>query len=89
MVAGNLEMYPHEVPRYFFVTWLEMFIIPPPPPSLRGTWGNANKLFKVFDSLFYFRLVMLECVHGRCPSIIGKRREIVQADGMVRFVYLF
>ena len=52
-------------------------------------WGNANKLFKVFDSLIYFRLVMLECVRGHCPSIIGQQREIVQTDGMVKFVNLF
>ena len=83
MLAGNLETYPHEVPRSCFVAWLEMFVIRLLP------WGNANKLFKVFDSLIYFRLVMLECVRGHCPSIIGQQREIVQADGMVKFVNLF
>ena len=32
---------------------------------------------------------MLECVQGHCPSIAGQPREIVSADGMVRFVNLF
>lgn len=48
--------------------------------------GNASKLLKVFNSFIFFRLV-ISCVD--CPSIVGLRKEIVLANGVVRFVNLF